>query len=99
MVSGCILMVVLFIVVLFNSGVFNNANILSQPAFWLCLSSILFYGCDIPYMGLHNYLSSHFPNLGIQLANINTVLDVIRYPLVAVSFLLLGRKAVPVKIA
>ena len=91
MVFGLAFLTIMFIIVLFSNMLFND-NILKQPVFWLSLSTILYCACDIPYMGLHNYLSEHMPSLSFQLAFINSLLDIIRYPLVAISFILLGRQ-------
>ena len=92
MVCGCCLVTLMYISVLFNNSLFNGGSIIKQPVFWLSLSTILYFGCDIPFMGLHNYLVEHMLRLATQLTNINTVLDIIRYPLVAISFILLGRR-------
>ncbi len=90
----------MYIVVLFSNSLFSTKNIFSQPVFWLCFSTILFFGCDIPFMGLHNYLFDKNPKLGDQLVNINNILDIIRYPLVGISFILLGRQhSKPLKVA
>jgi len=99
MIIGCAIMVMLYIILLLNNILFNS-NVLKQPIFWLSLSSILFYGCDIPYMGMNVYLSTHMPAMALQLSKINFILDIIRYPLVAISFILLGRqKQVVIKAA
>jgi hypothetical protein len=100
MVFNLTFLTIMFIVVLFENSLFQSKNILKQPVFWLSLSTILYCACDIPYMGLNNYLSEHSPILARQLYKINAVLDIIRYPLVAISFILLGRqKQVVVKTA
>ena len=92
MVSSCCVITIMYIVVLYTRCLFIDQSILKQPIFWVSISTIIYYACDIPYMGLHNYLVQHSPALGVQLANINMVLDRIRYPLVAISFILLGRR-------
>ena len=93
MICGCSLIMIIYTIVLFRSSLFSGQTTFMQPVFWVSISTILYFGGDIPYMGLHNYLVSNNPSLGIRLANINTVLDVIRYPLVAISFILLGRNS------
>ncbi len=100
MILGCIIMTIIYILVLISNSLFSSKNIFSQPVFWLCLSSLLYFGGDIPFMGLHNYLFDKNPKLGDQLVNINTILDIIRYPLVGISFILLGRQqSKPLKVA
>ena len=92
MVCGCSIITVMYIVILYSNGLFSGEKILNQPIFWLCISTILYFGCDIPYMGLHNYITKHLPGMAKQFDYINATLDIIRYPLVAISFILLGRR-------
>ena len=100
MIAGCILLTVIYTIVMLNDSLFSNKDILKQPVFWLSASTILYFGCDIPYMGLHNFLSTAMPSSGSKLDYINSVLDVIRYPVSAISFILLGRQRhLEVKIA
>ena len=92
MVFGLIILTVIYLIVLFSNSVFTSKSMLKQPVFWVSVSTILYCACDIPYMGLYNYLLLHSPSLSLKLFYINLVLDVIRYPLAAVSFILLGRQ-------
>ena len=91
MVCGSIILTFLYILILYYN-LFSVKGVLQQPIFWLSVSTILYFGCDTPYMGLHNYLATHSPNLATELDYINRILDIIRYPLVAISFILLGRQ-------
>ena len=91
-ISGLAILTAMYLIVLFNNSVFKSNSMLQQPVFWLSISTILYCSCDIPYFGLHNYLIANSPAIAHKLININTVLDVIRYPLVAISFILLGRQ-------
>ena len=91
MITGSAILTLIYIIVLFDNSLFARNNILNQPVFWLSISNILFFGCDIPFMGLQNFLSEEMPKLGTKLVNINDILDGIRYPLVGISFLLLGK--------
>ena len=92
MVCNLIFSTIMFLIVLFSNSIFHSKKMLKQPVFWLSVSTILYSACDIPYMGLHNYLIIHAPVLSNELFTINTVLDIVRYPLVAISFILLGRQ-------
>lgn len=92
MVCGLIMMTIIYLIVLFSNSIFTNKRVLKQPVFWVSISTILYCACDIPYMGLHNYLLTHAPSLSSKLFTINFVLDVLRYPLAAISFILLGRQ-------
>jgi len=63
-----------------------------QPEFWLSLSVILFFSCNIPYYGMFNFLSYESPVLLRKLFYINKGLNFIRYPLIALSFYLYARQ-------
>jgi len=86
-VSSCILLVLLYIAVLFNKSLFSNKRILEEPATWLAISVILYFGCSVPYFGLYHYLISNFSVTARNLWAINMWLDVLRCPLIAVCFL------------
>ena len=90
MICGCFLLVVVYIFVLFKNVLFESKVVVKDPLFWLCLSTILYFGCDIPYMGMYHYWMPF--KLRIHLSNINQVLNFFRYPLVAVSFLLTAQE-------
>lgn len=94
MICGCILLTALYFLVLLDNSIFSTKGILKQHVFWLSLSSLLYFGGDIPFMGLHNYLSENILPVAKKLTIINDILDVIRYPLVAVCFILLGRQKI-----
>jgi lysylphosphatidylglycerol synthetase-like protein (DUF2156 family) len=95
MVFGCIVLSFMYIVLLFSNSLFSSKDIMKQPIFWLCASTILYFGCDIPNMGLHNFISGRLHDYADQIQTINSVLDVIRYPILAISFILLGRQGKP----
>ena len=99
-ISGCIMLSFMYIVILSNNS-FITKNIATQPVFWLCISTIIFFGCDIPCMGLYNYTyETMTKSLAHKLATIHTILDIIRYPLLGVSFLLFReRKTSSLKVA
>ena len=67
MVCGSSIITLMYIIVLYSNSLFTGEKIIKQPVFWLCISTILYFGCDIPYMGLYNYITKHLPNLGKQL--------------------------------
>ncbi|MES2703439.1 MAG: hypothetical protein V4649_12420 [Bacteroidota bacterium] len=92
MVCGSVLLTVLYMGVLVNNSLFTQKNIRKQPVFWLSISTILYFGCVVPYMGMHNYLSKEYYKVAVELAYINIILNFVRYPLVAISFILLGRQ-------
>lgn len=90
-IASAIVTIVIFMFVLFNNA-FTRQNIFIKPEFWLSLSIILFFGCDLPYFGLRNYLLKHFINVEEQLYYVNYVLNFLRYPLIAICFFLCRRQ-------
>ncbi len=92
MVAGLIVLTMMYLVLLFNNCVFKDRDLLRQPVFWLSLSTIIYCACDIPYFGMHNYFIGHAPALAAKMIRINSILDIIRYPLVAISFILVGQQ-------
>jgi hypothetical protein len=92
LVLGAIMMVVMYVTALVTNMLFTDKQIYKQPLFWLCLSVMLYFGCVVPVVALFNYLVEKMPVLGRKLGMIIIVLTIVRYPLVAVSYLLLGRE-------
>lgn len=93
-VSSCILLVLLYIAVLFNKSLFTNKKIIQEPATWLSMSVILYFGCNVPYFGLYNYLIAHNYASVEKLWFINLSLDFLRYPLIAIAFFLMARQKI-----
>lgn len=89
LVSYGIVMVLVYIAVL-STRAFETNSLLKNPIFWIAVSFILYYGCTIPYFGLWNYLISNSMSLANNLFNILLILNIIRYPLIALSFYLYG---------
>jgi hypothetical protein len=71
--------------------IFRSNKLWLQPDFWLSIAIILFYSCTIPLYTIFNYLIRNNQVLLGKLFNIVMVLNVIRYPLVALSLYLYGR--------
>ncbi len=71
--------------------IFRSNKLWLQPDFWLSISIILFYSCTIPLYTIFNYLIRYNLLLLEKLFNIVMVLNIIRYPLVALSLYLYGR--------
>jgi hypothetical protein len=94
MVSGCILLTTMYITILFTNSIFSNKQTLKQPVFWLCFSTILYFAGVIPLFGLQNLLSTKLLSIGKELRYINIILDIVRYPLAGISFILLGREQI-----
>lgn len=90
-ISYSILLIVIYIAALTNRTFVNNA-IFKSPVFWVALSSILYYSCIIPYMGMFNFLIKNSPKLADRLFDINLTLNLVRYSFLAISFYLYGKQ-------
>lgn len=89
--SASFLIVLIYLGILLQSRtIFNSNKIASQPLFWLCLSTLIFFCCYLPYKGLENIILTEYPTIAKDMFKINLGLNVIRYPLIGLSFYLLG---------
>lgn len=86
-----LLLIVLNIAILFNRA-FSKESLFKNPVFWVAISSILYFSCVIPYKGMENYLISRSLKLAESLFDILQVVNIIRYPLIALSFYLYARQ-------
>lgn len=91
-----IMLIVIYLNVLFGC-IFNGTNLTGSPAFWLSVSVILYFSCALPYFGLFQYLNTTSRSLAKGLFYINEFLNFVRYPMVAVSFYLLGKQGLAAK--
>lgn len=87
-VASSLILIVLYFIVLFDNALFSSQKIITQPVFWLSFSIIIFFGCDLPYFGIRNYLVNKHSDIELKVDYINYILNFIRYPLVAISFIL-----------
>jgi hypothetical protein len=70
-----------------------NMKVVSrEPLFWMSIGLIIFYGCNIPYWGVFNYLLKNDLKMLQKLVMLLWVINILRYSLTTVSFLLLPKK-------
>lgn len=91
MVCYSTLLTLIYLTILFANSLFSSKSVLMQPVFWICLSSIVYFSCSIPFLGLSSYLFKFYPSLASSLLMIITILNVIRYPMIGVAFYLQGQ--------
>ena len=87
---GGILQLAIFITLLFHTAN-NGSKISSQPSFWLSVAIIIFSGSIIPLFGLYDYLVTADVKLMYKLYYINQIAGILRYSLIAVSFIIIAR--------
>lgn len=65
------------------------------PHTWLCIGVIIYFGCNVPFFSLFNYLSNNaerWKNLGDYLYVINSVLCVARYTAILYAIILVYKR-------
>ena len=98
LLAKSVLLVSVYLLVLYHIAFLRQGKLSRQPALWLSLSMILFYGGNMPYYGFFNYLNEHNPDVLSELFHIIIyTLNFIRYPMVGYSFYLLGKQSLAVK--
>jgi hypothetical protein len=65
----------------------NLVKLLTHPEFWIATAMILFYTCNLPYLGMLDYLLKNYTALSKVLLNVLQVLNIIMYSLFSYAFL------------
>lgn len=94
LVSGSLIIDVLYISILVLNTMHSSSALSKNPLFWLSISVVLYYVCDIPYMTvltdtMNNYMHK---KINMPSLDINNILNCITHLLVAFSFLLIGKQ-------
>ena len=63
-----------------------------SPSAWLCLSTIVYFGCAAPFMGVLHFLNNIDLNATNTLYAVNDMASIVRYLLIALCILLLPRR-------
>ena len=78
-----------FLYILYTYALNEKGDLISMPVLWLCLGLIINYGCSIPYFSTYSIQGKMCSKEEMEFLNkIPTILNNIRYPLVALSFVL-----------
>lgn len=85
---ACILFTSVFLMAFIRLYSSNQVTQLTiQPKFWVCLSMVVYYGCNIPMFGILNYAIAHRPAIADKIYEINDYLNVIHYLFIAIAFI------------
>lgn len=91
LLAKSVLLVFVYLLVLYHIAFSRQGKLRRQPAFWLSISMILFYGGNMPYYGFFNYLNEHNPDVMSELFHVIVyTLNFIRYPMAAYALYLAG---------
>jgi hypothetical protein len=55
--------------------------------FWISVSLLVFYICNLPYTGMLNYLIKNYEPLAVEFAHILTLLNIVMYSIIIYAFL------------
>lgn len=94
--SSCVLNSFTYIAILIQISD-RSKSLVRQPIFWLSISVVIYYGCNIPCFSFLGYLIKFKPAIAHSIYAINMILECIRYILVSISFTLLRPKSFLIK--
>lgn len=92
-VSFSIAILIVYLNLLFKSVLTYRGDLIKLPSLWLAIGIILFFGCNIPYFSMINYLYKNLnaeANKALQL--ILKILCDLRYILTAMSLIMASRQ-------
>jgi hypothetical protein len=92
-----ILMIIIYTLILFRCFYETFAVEIRSPEVWASIGLILYFGCNLPYFSLFNYLNNHYLNMSETLHRyITDGFSNIRYILLAIGFLVVNKNFVSV---
>lgn len=89
LIAGGTLLAVQAALALWRLMLATDLPLYGLPAFWVLVSTVLYFFCFLPVLGLYNYLTTISSPLADQVYGINDVLFILRYGMIAVGFWLL----------
>jgi hypothetical protein len=85
----CIIIVLLYLLVLYRHLMHIDTPVYTAPVFWICCGLVLFFGCNIPYIGFVHLLQQKNAGLNEALYNrIIVTLQNLRYLFAGIGLLL-----------
>lgn len=96
-VLGATILLVSFSVVLYRS-VQNRDPLFRQSMFWFSIGIILFYGCNIPFFAMHNYIANYSNTVQMNLlTTLMIIFGHIRYLCMAIGFIAFSQEVKKMK--
>jgi hypothetical protein len=65
----------------------EDNSISGNGEFWIALGIIIFYSCEVPFMGLFNFLKENYPSLIVDFQAGLQIINIIMYSLFTYAFL------------
>jgi len=66
---------------------FESTPIKSCGEFWIALGVIIFYSCNVPFMGIYNFLLINYPSLILNFQIVLQIANIAMYSLFTYAFL------------
>lgn len=87
-VTGALLLLVSYFFVLYKSA-WNRISLFRQSQFWFAIGVILFFGCNIPFFSMYDYIVENSnKNQMVLLSNLMKVFSHFRYFCTAIGFII-----------
>ena len=64
----------------------ETTSLVNVGEFWIAMALIIYYSCEVPYMGMFRYLTIHYEQLAVKLKSLNLVANIVLYLLFAFAF-------------
>ena len=65
----------------------ETMHLTTTPEFWIATGLIIFYGGNLPYVGMLNYLIKNYMSLATNLTYVLKILNIVMYSLFAYAYL------------
>lgn len=93
-IVNCVVITIMYLMVLIRITSKRIDGLLADPILWICISCIIYFGCDIPLFCLMPYFSK-IKNTVLKnnIYNLNNILAIIRYLIILYSIWCLKRQS------
>jgi hypothetical protein len=65
----------------------THIRLQNHSEFWVSVGLLIFYVCNIPLMGMYNFILTHFPKISYSIIPINLSANIIMYSLFTYAFI------------
>jgi hypothetical protein len=65
----------------------NLIRLTTSPEFWIATGLIIFYTCNLPYLGMLNFITKEYFTLAQRLLMLLQILNIVMYSLITLAYL------------
>lgn len=83
---------VICLCILYGYQLFTNKMLVwlkNHAEFWICVGLFIFYSCNLPFLGMLNFLNTKYPDMARNLLNVLQSLHILMYSLFIYAFICL----------